>query len=139
MSALDTASNFFHACEGLRGWDGCKEFVAENASFKAQCEPLTEIDSVEGYCNWMAAVGSGPLKGCSYELHSSSFDEANQTALFFGTFTATHNSDGGPVEPTGKQTVTDYVYALTMDKAGKVSKMYKIWNAPWCLKELGWA
>ena len=87
----------------------------------------------------MAAVGSGPLKGCSYELHSSSFAEANQTALFFGTFTATHNSAGGPVEPTGKQTVTDYVYALTMDKAGKVSKMYKIWNAPWCFKELGWA
>ena len=59
-------------------------------------------------------MGSGPLKGCSYELHSSSYDKANQTTLFFGTFTATHNSDGGPVEPTGKQTVTDYVYALTM-------------------------
>ena len=70
-------------------------------------------------------MGSGPLKGCSYELHSSSYDKANQTTLFFGTFTATHNSDGGPVEPTGKQTVTDYVYALTMDEAGNVSKMYK--------------
>ncbi len=58
MSALDTASKFFHSCEGLQGWDGCKEFVADNASFTAQCEPLTEIDSVEGYCNWMAAVGS---------------------------------------------------------------------------------
>ncbi len=86
--------------------------------FQGSMEPLTEIDSVEGYCNWMAAVGSGPLKGCSYELHSSSNDEANQTALFFGTFTAALNSDGGPVEPTGKQTVNDYVYALTMDKAG---------------------
>lgn len=29
MSAFDTATNFFHACETLQGWEGCKEFVAQ--------------------------------------------------------------------------------------------------------------
>lgn len=138
MSAFETAAKFFHACETLQGWAGCKDYVADGASFTAQCEPLVDIPSVEGYCEWMAAVGSGPLQGCGYELRSSSFDESSRTALFFGTFTATHVGDGGPVEPTNQQTVTDYVYALTMNSAGKVEKMCKIWNAPWALKELGW-
>ena len=44
----------------------------------------------------------------------------------------------GRVPPTNKQTKTDYVYALTMNDAGKVAKMYKVWNASWTLKELGW-
>lgn len=139
MSAFETATNFFHACESLNGWNGCKEFVADDASFTAQCEPLIELNTVQEYCDWMAGVGNGPLAGCNYELHSASYDEANRIALFFGTFTATHVGEGGPVEPTQKQTNTDYVYALTMNDAGKVEKMCKIWNAPWALKELGWA
>ena len=138
MSHFQTATDLFHACETLKGWEGCKEFVADEALFTAQCERLTEIATVQEYCEWMAAVGNGPLKGCSYKLHSSSYDEQGQTALFFATFTATHVGDGGPVEPTQKQTNTDYVYALTMNEEGKVEKMCKIWNAPWALKELGW-
>ena len=139
MTALDNATKFFHACEAPSGWAGCKEFVVADAPFEAQSEPLTEIDTVEGYCDWMAGVGSGPLKGCSYTLHASSYDEPSKTAMFFGTFTATHANDGGPVPPTNKETNTDYVYALTMNGDGKVEKMCKIWNAPWALNELGWA
>ena len=139
MSAFDNATKFFHACETLKGWDGCKEFVADGAPFEAQCEPLVDVNTVEAYCDWLAGLGSGPLKGCSYKLHSSSYDESTGTAMFFGTFTATHGSDGGPVPPTNKETNTDYVYALTMNAEGKVEKMCKIWNAPWALNELGWA
>ena len=139
MSAFQTAKNFFHACETLQGWAGCKDYVVGEAPFSAQCEPLTEIHTVEAYCEWMAGLGKGPLEGCAYELNSSSYDEANRTALFFGTFTATHVGEGGPVAPTQQQTKTDYVYALTMNDDGKVENMCKIWNAPWALKELGWA
>ncbi len=49
-----------------------------------------------------------------------------------------HVGEGGPVPPTNKQTKTDYVYARTMNDEGKVAKMYKVWNATWTLKELGW-
>ena len=139
MSAFETATKFFHACESLEGWAGCRDHVADGATFSAQSEPLTDVHTVEDYCEWMAGLGKGPLEGCGYELHSASYDEENRTAIFFATFTGTHVGDGGPVPPTGQQTNSHYVYALTMDGDGKVAKMCKIWNAPWALKELGWA
>jgi len=138
MSAFENATKFFHACETLQGWEGCKRYVVPGASFQAQSEPLTDVKTVQAYCDWMAGLGKGPLKGCSYKVHSSSYDEGSRTATFVATFTATHTGEGGPVAPTGKQTNTDYVYSLTMDSEGKVAGMRKVWNAPWALRELGW-
>ena len=48
MSDFQIATDFFHACESLKGWEGCKGFVADGAVFAAQCEPLTEITTVQG-------------------------------------------------------------------------------------------
>ena len=138
MSAFENATRFFHACEGLEGWPGCQSLVADGAGFVAQSEPLVDISTVEGYCEWMEGLGKGPLSGCSYDLHSASWDEAKRTALFFATFNGTHGGDGGPVPATGKSTSSHYVYAITMDSDDKVSHMVKIWNAPWALGELGW-
>jgi len=138
MSAFETATRFFHNCETLQGWDACKALVAEGASFAAQCEPLVDVHTVEGYVNWWTAVGGGPLVGCRYVLNASGWDESSRTALFFGTLHAAHTGEGGPVPPTGKATVADYVYALRMDTDGRVAHMTKVWNAPWSLRELGW-
>ncbi|MCF8474757.1 MAG: hypothetical protein K9G26_08680 [Emcibacter sp.] len=139
MTNFDIATNFFHACEGLKGAEGCKQYISEGAKFKAQCEPLIGIDNVLDYCDWMAGLGKGALKGCSYILHSSSYDEATKTALFFGTFKGRHVGEGGPIPPTMKEANADYVYALTFNDNGKIIEMTKIWNAPWTLRELGWA
>ena len=98
---------------------------------------LVQLDHA-AYTEWMAAVGKNPLKGCSYDLHTSCYDESSKTAIFFATFTGTHVGEGGPVPPTDKQTKTHYVYVLTMNNNGQVEKMCKVWNAPWALKELGW-
>ena len=138
MSKMDVATKFFHACEGLHGSAGCAEFVAEGATFSAQSEPIADITTALDYCDWMQAVGQGPLAGCRYKIISASFDEATSTALFYGLFTATNNGEGGPVAPTGKSTSSDYVYAVTVNDDHKVSHMVKIWNAPWALTELGW-
>ena len=138
MSAFGTATEFFHACESLQGWEGCKDYVADGAVFSAQCEPLVDIHTVEDYCEWMAGLGKGPLKGCVYEIHGSAYDEANSMAIFYATLTGIHVGEGGPVSPTNKRTAADYVYALTMNGDGKVAKMSKVWNASWTLKELGW-
>ena len=51
MNAFENATKFFDACESLKGWDGCKEFVAPGATFTAQCEPLVDINTVEAYCD----------------------------------------------------------------------------------------
>lgn len=139
MKPFDVATEFFHACEGLQGWAGCQSFVAEGAEFVAQSEPLVDINSVEGYCEWMAGLGSGPLAGCGYQLHCSAYDEASQTALFFATFKGKHVGEGGPVPATQQETASHYVYVLQMDSNDKVRHMTKIWNAPWAMQELGWA
>lgn len=138
MSAFENAKKFFAACETPEGWAGCEQYVAENASFVAQSEPLSEINTVEGYCEWMYGFGTGVVPGASYDLHTSSFDEATSTAVFFATFHGTHTGDGGPIPPTNKTTNSHYVYVLTMNADNKVEKMVKIWNAPWALNELGW-
>jgi hypothetical protein len=139
MPAFGNATAFFHACEGLQGWEGCEKFVAENAVFSAQSEPLVDISLVKDYCEWMAGLGNGPLAGCGYSIHSSAWDAGSRTALFFATFNGQHNGEGGPVPPTGQTTHSHYVYAITMDDDNKVCAMTKVWNAPWALKELGWA
>ncbi len=40
---------------------------------------------------------------------------------------------------TEKETHSHYVYALRMNADDLVEDMVKIWNAPWALRELGWA
>ena len=138
MSTFDTATKFFEACEAPLGWAGCKEYVQEGATFVAQSEPIADIDTVEGYCEWMAAFGNITVPGATYDLHSSSFDENTNTAVFFATYHGKHTGDGGPVPPTNKETHSHYVYFLTMSDDDKVASMTKVWNAPWAMKEFGW-
>lgn len=139
MNKFENAIAFFHACEGLEGWEGCTKYVADNVKFTAQSEPLVDLETVEQYCEWMAGLGKGPLAGCRYNIDASSYDENTNTALFFATFTAKHTGEGGPVPATGQTTNSHYVYALKINDDGLVEQMTKIWNAPWALKELGWA
>ena len=138
MTAFENATKFFHACEAPKGWQGCKEYVAEDASFSAQSEPLVDIKTVEGYCEWMAGMGT-IAPGATYDLHASAYDEANRKAIFFATYHAKHTGEGGPVPPTNKEAHAEYVYILAMNAENKVENMVKVWNAPWTLKELGWA
>jgi hypothetical protein len=139
MTKMDVALAFFHACEGLEGREGCSQYVADGAIFEAQSEPIADISVLLDYCDWMAGLGSTTLKGCGYKINSASFDDGNNTALIFGTFTGKHVGEGGPIPPTNKETQSHYVYAITVNKNQKISRMVKIWNAPWALGELGWA
>ncbi len=138
MSAFDNATSFFHACDSYKGWDVCKQYVAADAPFSAQSEPLVDVKTVQGYVDWLMGFGTTTAKGSSYDLHVSAYDEKNKTALFFSTFTGSHVGEGGPVPPTHKTTNTHYVYILTMNGDDKVARMTKVWNAPWAMNELGW-
>jgi len=138
MSAFENARRFFDACEAPGGWAGCKQYVAPGAVFVAQCEPLVAINTVEAYCEWMAAFATVTAPGATYELHASSYDENTRAAVFFATYHARHTGEGGPVPPTQKETHSHYVYVLSMNADDKVERMVKVWNAPWAMKELGW-
>lgn len=136
-SIADIAEKFFIACEAGKGWEGCKAFCAPGATFAAQAEPLTDVKTLEGYCNWMKAI-LGPLPDGRYELKSFAVDEKRRNVSAFAVFHATHTGTGGPVPPTGRKTATDYVYVMQFT-GDKISHMTKVWHSGLCLKELGWA
>ncbi|MBI1237982.1 MAG: hypothetical protein GC199_01430 [Alphaproteobacteria bacterium] len=138
MSAFENAKKFFEACEAPGGWAACKDYVAPGATFAAQSEPLVDVKTVEAYAEWMKGFGTITAPGARYELHTAAFDPERRIATFFATYHAKHTGEGGPVPPTGKTTRSDYVYVVEMDKADKVSRLTKIWNAPWAMRELGW-
>lgn len=138
MTPFKNAEKFFHNCESSAGWDACKEYVTDDAPFIAQSEPLVEVKTVKDYVDWMAGFGTVTAPGSNYELHTSAYDEANNTAIFFATYIATHSGEGGPVPPTNQTTNSHYVYAIKINDDGKIESMTKIWNAPWAMRELGW-
>lgn len=137
MTPFENATRFFDNCESMRGWEACKDLVADNAEFYCQAQALAEITAVKDYVDWMNGF-SAIAPDTHYKMNASAYDESTRTALFFATTTATHTGDAGPVPPTNKTANTDYVHAITMNEEGKVVRMHKTWNAPWCLRELGW-
>ena len=50
---LSQAKLFFEACETGKGWDACGAYCHPGATFSAQAGVLSEIDSLEGYAEWM--------------------------------------------------------------------------------------
>jgi predicted ester cyclase len=63
--------------------------------------------------------------------------ERNNVAAY-GVFSGTHTGPGGPCEPIGKKTISDYVYLMQFT-GDKISHVTKIWHSGRALKELGWA
>ena len=138
MSSFENAKTFFDNCESARGWEACKDFVADGASFAVQSDAMAAIKTVKEYVEAMAGLGGVTMPGSSYKLNASAWDASNNTALVFATFIGTHSGDGGPVPPTNKTTHSDYVFAMQMNDDGKVKHITKIWNSSWAFNELGW-
>lgn len=133
----ETAERFFAACESGKGWEGCKQYCHPGATFSAQAAALTGVDTLEGYTNWMQGLFT-PAPDASYEVKAFAVDEARGVALGFGVFRGTHTGPGGPVPPTGKRVVADYVYSMEFSD-GRINHMTKIWNDGHSLAQLGWA
>ena len=137
MSAITaTAKAFFDACETGKGWDVCKAWCTPGATFTAQAEPLADVRTLQQYTDWMKGLLTVLTDG-GYEVKSFATDAERNNVCAYGVFTGTHLA-GGPVQPTGKTTRTDYVYVMQFE-GGKIAHMTKIWNAGLALEELGWA
>ncbi len=133
----ETARLFFNACETGEGWAGTRAYCADQALFSAQSEPLAGVTSLEDYTEWMKAL-LGSMPDGRYEVKSFATDVERSNVCVFGVFSGTHTGAGGPVPPTGRSTRTDYVYVMQFAD-GKIAHLTKIWNAPWAMRELGWA
>lgn len=138
MSALrESAWQFFHACETGQGWDTCKAYCHPDATFSAQAGALADIDSLEGYTEWMKGLLT-PIPDGRYELKSFAVDDERGCATAFAVFHGTQTGPGGPGEPTGNTVAADYVYAMQFD-GDRIRHMTKIWNDGISLQQLGWA
>ena len=50
---IETARDLFEACETGKGWEGCQSYCKPGATFSSQTGALAEIDTLEGYAEWM--------------------------------------------------------------------------------------
>ncbi|MEL6809272.1 MAG: nuclear transport factor 2 family protein [Pseudomonadota bacterium] len=137
MSRQQSAMDFFDACETGKGWDVCKAYCTDTATFSAQSDAIADIDTLEGYVEWMKGLLT-PISDGQYELKAFAMDEERDTALGFAVFHGTQTGPGGPVDPTGKSVAADYVYAMKFD-GDKISHMTKVWHDGISLRQLGWA
>ena len=138
MSSIkDTAAQFFEACETGQGWGVCSQFCHPDASFSCQADALADIQTLEGYTEWVKGL-QGPIPDGGYDLKSFAVDEERGNVAACAVFSGTHSGDGGPLPPTGKRAATDYVYLMDFDD-GRVRHMTKIWNDGYALRQLGWA
>jgi len=136
-SIKTTAEQFFDACETGQGWEGCRAFCHDGATFSAQTGALADLSTLEAYADWMKGIYT-PLPDASYEVRSFAVDEERHNVVAYGIFRATHTGDGGPVEPTGKRVESDYVYVMEFD-GDRIRHLTKIWNDGISLQQLGWA
>ncbi len=134
---IDQAKLFFEACETGEGWEGCQAYCKPEATFSAQTGVLSDIGTLQGYCEWMKNLLT-PIPDGHYELKFFAEDEERSCVSAFAVFHGTQTGPGGPVEPTGKSIAADYVYAMEFE-GNRIRHMTKIWNDTTSLQQLGWA
>jgi predicted ester cyclase len=134
---LEPAKLFFEACDTGKGWGGCKEYCHVNSTFSSQTGVLAEINTLEGYTDWMKNLLT-PIPDGHYELKFFAADEERDCVAAFAVFHGTQTGPGGPGEPTGKSIAAEYVYAMQFED-GLIRHVTKIWNDTISLQQLGWA
>jgi len=67
MSNLETAEKFFELCETGKGWDACKGFAKEDASFRCDVLPFKTLHH---YTDWMKGLIDGITPDGKYKIFS---------------------------------------------------------------------
>jgi len=132
----DIALKFFDACETGKGWAQCEQYCHPDATFGCQADALADVKTLQAYTEWMKGFFT-PVPDGQYELRSCAADDDQDCVVGYGVFRGTHTGQGGPLPPTGKQVVSDYVYVMEFD-GDRIRHMTKIWNDSFAMKQLGW-
>ena len=137
MSMAETARAFFDACETGKGWEGCRAWCHEDASFSCQAATLAEISTLKDYTEWMKGLLT-PIPDLRYEIAAFATDAERNAVAVYGIVYGTQTGPGGPVPPTGNAVTADYVYVMNFD-GDRIRHMTKIWNDGITMRQLGWA
>jgi len=135
-TTLESAKQFFEACETGKGWEICNAFCHPEATFDSQTTVLSDISTLEAYCEWMKGLFT-PVPDGRYELKFFAADESQNSVAAFAVFHGTQTGPGGPVPATGNKVAADYVYHMVFE-GGRIKHMTKIWNDTISLQQLGW-
>lgn len=133
---LDIAKQFFETCESGQGWEACAPYCRADASFSCQSGALGEVSTLAQYAEWMKGM-QGVMPDAAYEIKAVGEDTSTNSAVVFAVFTGTHTGQGGPVEATGKSTVTDYCLIMRFE-GDIISGVTKVWNDAFAMGQLGW-
>ncbi len=133
---LGPARQFFEACETGQGWEVCQAFCTSGATFSAQTNALADIDTLEGYCEWMKNLFT-PIPDGHYEFKFFAADEADESVAAVAVFHGTQTGPGGPVPATNRAIAADYVYHIEFD-GERIKHLTKIWNDAISMQQLGW-
>ena len=92
-----------------------ENIVRRTRACATQSEQMGNVPTLRQYVDLCA----GFLKVCpdaSYVVKSFVTDESNQTVCVFAVISGTHTgAPRGPIPPTGKKTITNYVYAMEFE------------------------
>jgi predicted ester cyclase len=133
----NVASKFFEACETGKGWEACKEYCQDSATFSGQADALGGLETVEAYTDWWKGMMTILTDG-TYDIKFFAVDSERNSVCAFAVFEGSHIGEGGPVPPTGKKAISDYVYHMQFE-GDRISHLTKIWNDVQAVRQLGWA
>jgi len=119
MDNLQTARNFFEQCDYGKGWDACKAYCQQDATFETEAETLSAINTLDTYCDWMTDAIDMFDDNVEIEIKAEAYDRQRDIVLIYAEIRG--NLILGP-EPLFAK--TDYVYVLKFDY-GKISHMAK--------------
>ena len=137
MNITATAMNFFNDLEEGKGWEACRAYCHEGATFSCQADLLADTGSIEAYCQWIIDLFT-PVPDMHPEIRAFATDGERNSVSAFAVVHGTQSGQGGPVPPTHNKVAADYVYVMDFE-GDKIRHMTKIWNDGHTLKQLGWA
>ena len=132
-----TARAFFDTCNSGQGWEACRRWCHDDATFSAQADALADVTTLQGYAEWMKNL-VGLLPDARYTLMAFATDPERHSVVAAAVINATHTGQGGPVSPTGRKLAADYVYVMEFD-GDRIRHVTKVWNDAHSLRSLGWA
>ena len=122
MDNLQTARNFFEQCDYGKGWEGCRIYCHQDATFETEAETLSAINTLDTYCEWMTDAVNMFDENVEVEVKAEAYDGQRDVVLIYAEIRG--HLILGPEPMFAK---TDYVYVLKFDD-GKISHMVKVWD-----------
>jgi len=132
----DSASKFFDSCINGKGWDEIKDFCEENAEFKCDLLPFTNLQE---YSNWKQQIFAKICPDAEFQMISNTWNNSCNQIVYVASFKGHHFGEGGPVPPSTppKESKSDIVYIIKFNDKGNITHVRKIWDKLTAMKQWG--